>query len=111
MTSWMGRPLMDEISRPVPLTTPVVRVWSRPKGLPMANTCRGQTQGVQRRGARGKWSSTGTGRRVRVLGTNTYQAGQRVCQWRTPGEGTRGAAKARPGGVRFGKNYTNWLHA
>ncbi len=36
--TWMGLPLMDWISLPVPLTTPVVRVWSSPKGLPMANT-------------------------------------------------------------------------
>mmetsp|Transcript_22909 Transcript_22909/g.50209 ORF Transcript_22909/g.50209 Transcript_22909/m.50209 type:complete len:213 (+) Transcript_22909:98-736(+) len=34
----MGLPLMPWISRPVPLTTPTVKVWSRPKGLPMANT-------------------------------------------------------------------------
>lgn len=37
--TWMGLPLMDWISLPVPLTTPVVKVWSNPKGLPMANTC------------------------------------------------------------------------
>ena len=38
MTSWMVRPVTAVISRPSALTTPVVRVWSRPKGLPMANT-------------------------------------------------------------------------
>ena len=34
----MVRPVTAVISRPSALTTPVVRVWSRPKGLPMANT-------------------------------------------------------------------------
>jgi len=38
MTSWIGRPLTDRISRPRPLMTPVVSVWSRPNGLPIANT-------------------------------------------------------------------------
>lgn len=35
----MGRPVLPElISRPVPLMMPLVSVWSRPKGFPMANT-------------------------------------------------------------------------
>lgn len=39
MTSWMGLPVLPLlISRPIPLITPVVSVWSRPKGLPMAYT-------------------------------------------------------------------------
>ncbi len=38
MTSAIVRCVSDLISRPSALTTPVVRVWSRPKGLPMART-------------------------------------------------------------------------
>ena len=39
MTPLMGRPVTpDCISLPRPLTTPVVSVWSSPKGLPMAYT-------------------------------------------------------------------------
>ncbi len=35
----MGRPVLPElISRPVPLMMPLVKVWSRPNGLPIANT-------------------------------------------------------------------------
>ncbi len=36
MTFLMVRRLTDWISRPKALTTPQVKVWSRPKGLPMA---------------------------------------------------------------------------
>mmetsp|Transcript_1360 Transcript_1360/g.3715 ORF Transcript_1360/g.3715 Transcript_1360/m.3715 type:complete len:263 (+) Transcript_1360:542-1330(+) len=54
MTPWMGRPVSDWISRSVPDTTPVVRVKSRPKGLPMAYTrcptCRPSTLGSTHRG-------------------------------------------------------------
>ena len=39
MTPRMGRPVLPlGSSRPRPLTMPVVRVWSSPKGFPMANT-------------------------------------------------------------------------
>ena len=39
MTPAMGRPVAAlAISRPTPDTTPVVSVWSRPNGLPIANT-------------------------------------------------------------------------
>ena len=38
ITSRIGRPLGDAISRPRALMTPVVRVWSSPKGLPIAKT-------------------------------------------------------------------------
>ena len=39
MTPAMGRPVAAlAISRPTPETTPVVSVWSRPNGLPIANT-------------------------------------------------------------------------
>ena len=38
ITSRMGRLVTERISRPRALITPVVSVWSRPKGLPMANT-------------------------------------------------------------------------
>ena len=38
MTSLMGRFVTDWISRPRALMTPVVSVWSRPNGLPMAKT-------------------------------------------------------------------------
>ena len=37
-TSRMRRPVMDLMSRPTPETMPAVKVWSRPNGLPMANT-------------------------------------------------------------------------
>src|SRR5438034_71592 len=36
MTSRMRRPLGERSSRPSALTTPVVREWSRPNGLPTA---------------------------------------------------------------------------
>jgi len=38
ITSWMVRPVTAVISRPSALTIPVVKVWSSPKGLPMAKT-------------------------------------------------------------------------
>mmetsp|Transcript_131587 Transcript_131587/g.227945 ORF Transcript_131587/g.227945 Transcript_131587/m.227945 type:complete len:208 (-) Transcript_131587:367-990(-) len=38
ITPSMGLPLWLEIWRPVPETTPVVSVWSRPNGFPMAST-------------------------------------------------------------------------
>jgi len=38
ITSEIGRPDMLLISRPRPEMTPVVRVWSRPNGLPIART-------------------------------------------------------------------------
>ena len=37
ITSWIG-PAMPGIVRPVAETIPVVSVWSRPNGLPIANT-------------------------------------------------------------------------
>ena len=37
-TPLMRRPVTPLTSRPTPDTTPAVSVWSRPKGLPMANT-------------------------------------------------------------------------
>ena len=36
MTPKMGRPVRPDISRSSPLTSPDVRVWSRPNGYPMA---------------------------------------------------------------------------
>ena len=38
ITPWIGRFVAPVISRPRPLMMPVVSVWSKPKGLPMANT-------------------------------------------------------------------------
>ncbi len=38
ITSRIGRPPAESISRPTALMMPVVRVWSSPNGLPMANT-------------------------------------------------------------------------
>ena len=35
---WIGRFVALVISRPRPLMIPVVSVWSKPKGLPIANT-------------------------------------------------------------------------
>lgn len=36
MTLLIGRPLGDFTSLPNPETTPMVKVWSKPKGFPMA---------------------------------------------------------------------------
>ena len=38
MTPWMSRPPTEVMVRPRALITPVVNVWSSPKGFPMAKT-------------------------------------------------------------------------
>ena len=66
ITPRMLSPSSVEIVRPKPLTTPVVSVWSRPKGLPIANTLCPTSRSDAVPSARGSSFSEGAPRSFRT---------------------------------------------